>query len=199
MKKILLSVCSIFAVAAVTPAYAQDETTDETIEETVKYKKGADDVWVHFDANFGTYQFETSEGSTTYVSDSLLATHFRAGVKYSYFGAEVEYGSSISAIEEDDVNLDLGSQIGIFGIARMPADNYDFYLRAGYHSSTFEGSVDGVSGTVDLDADGFAFGFGGSYYFADNFGVRADLTAYNAKDIVDAAFIGGSIGLTARF
>lgn len=204
MKNILFAGATLFNVlSAPTLAFAQDDVTEEKIV-TPKETK---DWFVYADANIATAQFSSTEGNTTYVSDSSTAAYFRAGVKYKYFGAEVELGQGLSDIEEDGFSIGVNSQTSVFGIIRTPGDKYDVFLRAGYHSSKVEvgGQVfnpntgEQLAFNEEVTSDGFVAGVGGTYYFTDNFGLRADITGYNTRDLVDAGYVAASIGGTARF
>jgi len=207
MKKLLCaSAAALSLLAAPTVSHAQDDVVlgDEIV--TPKNPGKPKDLWIYADANIGYSQFSSTEGNTTFVSDSMANAYFRAGVKYKYFGAEVELGTGLSDIDEDGLSLGLGTQISGFGILRYPADKYDVFLRAGYHSSDFDVEFEGFDpdfGDVNFDesisSDGFAFGIGGTYYFSENFGLRADITGYNTRDIADAGYVGGSIGGTVKF
>lgn len=206
MKKLLIAGTAILSVCF-TPqlTFAQDVEVEEEVVEPKKAK----DWFVYADANIGMSQFSTSEGNTTYVSDNMANAYFRAGLKYKYFGAEVEYGTGVNEIDEDGVTLGLGSQTSFFGILRYPGpDNkYDAFIRAGYHSSDFEVSIEefdfnlnqNVTLSDDVSSDGFVFGLGGTYYFTENFGLRGDITGYNTRDIVEAGYVGGSLGATLKF
>jgi len=137
----------------------------------------------------------------------MSSLYFRVGAKYKYFGIEGELGQGLSGIDEDGVSLDVETQLSAFAILRLPQDNWDVFLRAGYHSTDIEleGEVFDpttgtfINGSVDLTSDGFAGGIGGTYYFTDNFGLRADITAYNTRDFIDAGFVAASLGVTAKF
>jgi len=165
------------------------------------------DWFVYGDANIATAQFTSTDGDTTFVSDSTTASYFRLGVKYKYIGAEVEIGNGLSDIEEDGITVGVSSQTSAFAILRTPGDKFDVFFRAGYHASKIDisGSVfDPQSGqfiaaSEELDANGFVAGVGGSYYFTDNFGLRADITGYNMRDLVEASFVAASIGGSVRF
>ena len=204
MKKLLLSSAIIIgAFAAPTYVMAQDDV----IEEEVVTPKKPKDWLVYADANIASTQFSTSDGDTTFVSDSATASYFRAGVKYKYFGAEVELGNGLSDVEEDGITISVSSQTSAFAILRSPGKKYDIFLRAGYHSTKIDvsGSVFDpqsgrfVSASEELDSNGFAAGVGGTYYFTDNFGLRADITGYNTRDLVEAGYVAGSIGGSVRF
>ena len=199
MKNLIISTAAILSFLAVpTQALAQDESTNEDIEEVIVTPKKDKDWFVYGDANFGLMQFSVTEGNTEFVSDTLTAAFFRAGVKYKYVGAEFEYGTGLSGIEEDGVSVDVNSQTSVFGILRLPADNYDVYLRLGYHSSDVEVGIDGLGEASESDS-GFAGGVGGTYFFSDNFGIRLDVTAYNLSDPLDVSYVGGSAGAVVRF
>lgn len=204
MKKLLIAGVALSSLMALpTATYAQDDV----IEEEVVKPKTPKDWFVYGDANIASAQFSTSEGNTTFVSDSFTAAYFRAGVKYKYVGLEGEIGTGLSGIEENGISADISSQTSVFGILRFPADNYDIFLRAGYHSTDIDVSGDAfndVTGAFEPfelseSSDGVAIGVGGTYYFTDNFGIRADITGYNTRDIADANFVAGSIGGSVKF
>lgn len=208
MKHLILSSAAILSAFSLSSlAAAQDDTVnDDVIEEVVKPEKPK--KWfVYADANIATTQFSDTDGNTTFVSDSATSSYFRAGIKYKYFGAEFELGNGLSDIEEDGVSIGVSSQTSAFAIVRTPGEKYDVYLRAGYHSSKVEVGAQifnpqtgqQVAVNDELDSDGFAAGVGGTYYFTDNFGLRADITGYNTRDLVDAGFVAASIGGTVRF
>ena len=204
MKNALIACAAIIGICATSSiAHAQDDVEDEIVT-TPKKKK---DYWVYADASLATSQFSTSDGRNTAVSDSSFNAYFRAGVKYKYFGAEVELGQGLSDIEEDGASLGVGSQFSGFAIARIPNEKYDVFLRAGYHSTKFDIGLNGIdpntgqpfSVSDDIKSDGFAFGVGGTYFFSENFGLRADITGYNTRDIVDAGYVSASLGGAIKF
>ncbi len=195
MKKLLIAGTALFGtLAAPSLAFAQDDV----IEDEVVTPKEAKDWFVYGDANFALMQFSVTEGNTEFVSDTMTAAFFRAGVKYKYFGAEVEYGTGLSDIEEDGISVGVNSQTSIFGILRLPEDNYDIYLRVGYHSSDIEVGIAGLGEATEKD-EGFAGGVGGTYFFNDNLGIRLDVTGYNLSDPLDVSYVGGSAGAVVRF
>lgn len=204
MKHFVIIGAAMFSILAA-PSISQAQ--DDVLEDEVVTPKKEKEWFVYGDANIGLSQFSTSDGNETAVSDSMTNAYFRAGAKYKYFGAEVEYGTGLSGIEEDGISLELKNQTSVFGILRWPGENYDGYIRVGYHSTTFEIEANGVdigldqpvSGRADIDSDGFAFGLGGTYFFGDNFGLRADITGYNTRDFIDAGYVGGSIGGVVKF
>lgn len=205
MRKLCIASVAAFSVLGTSSlAFAQEtETEDEIIVAPKKPK----DIWVYADASLALSQFSTSDGNTTSVSDSMTNAYFRAGAKYKYFGAELEYGTGLSGISESGVSLEVGRQFSGFGILRLPNENYDVFLRAGYHSSSFDVSLNGVdigleqpvSGDGKIKSNGFAFGVGGTYFFSEKFGLRADITGYNTRDFIDAGYVGGSLGGTIKF
>lgn len=195
MKNLLIASAALLGVLS-TPMLAAAQ--DDVIEEEVVTPKQSKDWFVYGDANFALMQFSVTEGNTEFVSDMMTAAFFRAGVKYKYFGAEVEYGTGLSGIEEDGISIDVNSQTSVFGIVRLPADKADVYLRLGYHSSDIEFGIQGVGEASETDS-GFAGGIGGSYFFTDNLGIRLDITSYNLSDPLDVSYVGGSAGAVVRF
>ena len=195
-----LSACAVSAYAQdTTPTYDEPVYDEDVI---VTPGKDEDSVWFHADANLALMQYSVTEGNTEFVSDNLTAAFFRAGVKYKYVGAEVEYGTGLSGIEEGGIESSVNSQISGFAMGRLPYERGDFFVRLGYHSSDVEVIVDDFQfGRVDLSEKdtGIAFGLGGTYHFTDNFGLRADITGYNLSDPLDVSYVGGSLGVAARF
>jgi len=143
-------------------------------------------------------QFSVTEGNTDFVSDMMTAAFFRAGVKYKYFGAELEYGQGLSDVEEDGISIGISSQTSVFGIVRLPTNKLDVYMRLGYHSSDIDFSASGLGEFSEKD-EGFAGGIGGSYFFTDNLGIRLDITNYRLSDPLDVDYVGGSAGAVVRF
>jgi len=207
MKKLLVASAAIFGMCFTHSfAFAQDNTIEDEIVKP-KEPKDAKDLHVYGDVNIGLTQFTSTDGNTTATSDTMVNAYFRVGAKYKYFGIEGELGQGLSGIDEDGLSLDVGTQLSAFGILRLPHDNWDIFARAGYHSTDIDFTLDifdpftgaNVSGSDELSSDGFAFGIGGTYYFTDNIGIRGDITGYNTRDFIDAALVGGSLGLTAKF
>lgn len=195
MKKLLLSSAVILgAFAAPTYVMAQDDV----IEDEVVTPKTPKDWFVYADANFALMQFSVTEGNTDFVSDMMTAAFFRAGVKYKYFGAELEYGQGLSDVEEDGISIGISSQTSVFGIVRLPTNKLDVYMRLGYHSSDIDFSASGLGEFSEKD-EGFAGGIGGSYFFTDNLGIRLDITNYRLSDPLDVDYVGGSAGAVVRF
>jgi len=70
------------------------------------------------------------------------------------------------------------SAFGGFAVARLPvSEQFDIFLRGGYHSTSV--GLDGVSGSVTLD--GFAAGGGIQYFFTETDGIRLEYTYLNAS------------------
>ena len=123
-------------------------------------------------------------GAYTYLdSDSteLGGLTGRLGVNFgSYLGAEGEATVGI----QDDGNVELDNEFGIYGVGRLPVNpQFDLFARVGY--SSIETSPGG-------DADGVAYGVGGNFYFTDKDGIRADYTRHDPDDAseVDAWSVG---------
>ncbi len=194
MKNLLIaSAVALSLMAAPTVAFAQDDAPAPDVEKPSKPK----DLWLYADANLALMQFSVTEGNTEYVSDMMTASFFRGGVKYKYVGAEIEFGQGLSDYEEDGITIGVGSQVAAFGMVRLPAENFDMYLRLGYHSSTLEVSDGTLS--EDFKDEGIAGGIGGNYFFNENIGIRLDITNYNLSDPFDVSYVGGSIGGVVKF
>jgi hypothetical protein len=116
-------------------------------------------------------------------------------------------GQGLSDIEEDGASLGVASQLSGFAIVRLPGDNYDIFFRGGYHSTKFDVGLDGFdpntgqnfSVSDNVKSEGFAFGVGGTYFFTENIGLRADITGYNTRDLVDAGYVSASLGGAIKF
>lgn len=196
MKHLFISSAALFGILAA-PSISQAQ--DDVLADEVVIPKKEKEWFGYADINIATTQFSDSDGRTTYVTDSATSSYIRVGAKYRYFGAEVELGNGLSDIEEDELSLGVSSQKAIFGILRAPGDNYDVFIRAGYHSSKIEFGADVIDFSETVTSNGFAAGVGGTYYFTDNFGLRADITGYNTRDTLEAGFVAASLGATARF
>ena len=59
-------------------------------------------------------------------------------------------------------------------------ESTDLIGRVGYGTATIEGRTGG--GSVDVDIDGFAFGVGIQHFFTESFGVRGDITRFEADE-----------------
>ncbi len=194
MKNLFIaSAVALSLMAVPTVAFAQDDAPKSDVKKSSKPK----DLWIYADANLALTKFTVTEDNIQYVSDNMTAFYVRGGVKYKYVGAEIEFGQGLSDYEEDGITIGVGSQVAAFGMLRLPSENYDVYLRAGYHSSTIELS-DGTF-SEDVDDEGIAFGVGGNYFFNDNFGVRADVTGYNLSDPLDVSYSVFSLGGVVKF
>jgi len=207
MQKFLVTFAAIFGLVVPSMSFAQESDEVTIDDEIVTPPKKQKDYLIYLDANLATAQFSDTDGRRTATSDSTINSYFRAGAKYKYFGAEAEYGTGLSEIKEDGIALGLKSSTSFFGILRYPENNYDFFVRAGYHSSDFDISgpvfdpATGQTVTAEdtISSDGFVAGIGGTYYFAENFGARLDITGYNTRDFVDAGYVVASLGGTVKF
>lgn len=105
---------------------------------------------------------------------SLGAIQGRLGYKFTpNIGVEGELGFGV----KDDGDIELGPQGGVYGIAFAPVTpNFDLFARAGYSGASIDTPVG------DVDADGFAYGVGGQYYFTDKDGIRLDWTRHDYDD-----------------
>ncbi len=109
----------------------------------------------------------------------------RVGVGFGQHFA-VEGEASLGVM--DDSGLELDSELGIFGVAKLPvAPNFDVFARVGF--ARIETSPGGSE-------DGVAYGVGGEFHLTDRDGIRGDWTRhdYDAGD-VDAL----SISYVRRF
>lgn len=90
-----------------------------------------------------------------------------------------------------ETSADFGA--GLFAVGQYPLDykGSNVFVRAGYQFSSIESEADDLDLSVDVDADGFALGVGGNYFFTPRHGVRLDYTYYSAEiDFEDFEFSG---------
>ncbi|MEE2525501.1 porin family protein [Hyphobacterium sp. HN65] len=93
------------------------------------------------------------------------------------------------------VDVDVNMAASLFGVARAPiSENANLFARIGYTTANIEASVPGF-GLTD-DADGFAYGVGGEFFFDGRNGVRIDYTRHELDD-ADADVFG--ISYVRRF
>lgn len=122
---------------------------------------------------------------------NLGAIQGRLGARFGpYFGVE---GEAAFGIDDDSidtglappapasVDVELKHQLGIYGVVFLPtSENFDLFARVGYSTSEIEAEAAGIS--ADEDADGWAFGVGGQFFFDGVNGVRADYTRHEFND-----------------
>jgi outer membrane immunogenic protein len=117
----------------------------------------------------------------------------RAGYAFTdNFGIEGEF--SIGASDGDisdatgfsgvSVDLGLNSQVSGFVVGYMPlSEQARLFARLGYSSAEFE--VSAASGnnqaSETFSTDDFIWGLGGEYYFNNRFGIRGEVTGYQAE------------------
>ena len=133
-----------------------------------------------------------SLGYSMYSDDdaTLGAGTARFGAFFNeYFGLEGEASVGFDSDDITDagtgvtVNVDLGYQVGGFGVVRFqPVEKLTFMGRAGYSMMRIRGSSGPVSETFDID--GFAAGLGAQLQVTDRFAIRGDYTRFEADDDV---------------
>ena len=109
----------------------------------------------------------------------------RGGISFhELLGAELEASFGLGAGDlgdETSAELELETQFGGYLVGHYPVlPNLDAFGRVGYVTGEFQTSNNGVSS--DVDADSFAFGFGGEYMITSQFGVRGDYTRLSLDD-----------------
>lgn len=126
-------------------------------------------------------------GISTYSVDDAGLTAFtaRGGISFhDLLGAELEASFGLGAEELDadaSSQIELETQFGGYLVGRYPVlPNLDAFGRVGYVTGEFQTSNNGVSS--DIDADSFAFGFGGEYMITSQFGLRGDYTRMSLDD-----------------
>lgn len=138
---------------------------------------------------------------------NLGAIQGRVGARFGqWFGVEGEAAFGIEEEEVDtglappapaSVDLDLSHEVGIFGVVFAPvSENFDLLARVGYTTAEVEASAGGVD--VGADADGWAFGVGGQFFFDGVNGVRVDYTRHEFDDDEGEADV-WSIAYSRRF
>jgi len=96
-----------------------------------------------------------------------------------------------------DTNIGLDVENYYVGFARgiLPvSEDFDIFARIGYGqasaSADITASLAGISasGSVEDEADDFAYGVGAQYDFTENDGIRADYTRLDETDIISIAY-----------
>jgi outer membrane immunogenic protein len=118
-----------------------------------------------------------SGGYTQFDGDGgaqLGAITGRVGVGFGqHFAVEGEGSFGI----DDDNGTELDSELGVFGVAKLPiSPQFDIFGRVGY--SRIETSPGG-------DEDGLAYGVGGQWNLTEKDGIRGDWTRHD-YDVGDA-------------
>lgn len=154
----------------------------------------------------GQGDFTLGGGYSTFgVSDGgsdvdLGAVTLRGGYEFTdYLGVEGQLDFGVSddtvVVGGTSVDVELNHAASLFGVARLPvSENANLFARLGYTTADVEASVPGVSFTDD--ADGFAYGVGGEYFFDGRNGFRAEYTRHELDD-ADADVFG--ISYVRRF
>jgi len=152
MKKLMIAAAAVFAAASAPAAIAQE-------------------VY----GNVGVSGLD-GDGAT------LTAATLRGGAFITEnFGAEAEFSVGLGGESIQGVALDLETSFIGYAVGRLPmGDSTDLIGRVGYGSATIEGRTGG--GSVDVDIDGFAFGVGIQHFFTESFGVRGDITRFEADE-----------------
>ena len=152
MKKLMIAAAAVFAAASAPAAIAQE-------------------VY----GNVGVSGLD-GDGAT------LTAATLRGGAFITEnFGAEAEFSVGLGGESIQGVALDLETSFIGYAVGRLPmGERTDLIGRVGYGTATIEGRTGG--GSVDVDIDGFAFGVGIQHFFTESFGVRGDITRFEADE-----------------
>jgi len=148
----------------------------------------------HFYGTLGGVLYDTDidsygiEGRIGYNSGRIL-------------GAEVEGSFGIiddtRTITAVDLETGVDYNIAAFALARLPiSQRLSLHARGGYDFRRLSASgtdVTGVTQELDLNLDGFAYGFGGEYAISPRNGLRLDFTRYDnefgATESVSASYV----------
>ncbi|WP_420430951.1 porin family protein [Hyphobacterium sp.] len=131
----------------------------------------------------GYSTFDVSDGG---ADVDLGAVTLRGGYEFTdYLGVEGQLDFGVNddtiLIGGTPVDVELNHAASLFGVARLPvSDNANLFARLGYTTADVEASSTGVSFTDD--ADGFAYGVGGEYFFDGRNGFRAEYTRHELDD-----------------
>lgn len=92
-----------------------------------------------------------------------------------YIAIEGEAAFGLKGDEVAGIDVDLDSEVALFGVAKVPVgESFTVLARVGYSKTKIN-----VGGT-DVSGDGVAYGVGGEYFLNDNDGFRADYTRHDA-------------------
>lgn len=134
-------------------------------------------------------QVYAGAGYTHFDTDGagdLGAVTGRLGYRFNpNFAVEGEAGFGV----KDDGPFELNHTAGAYAVGIIPlSQNFDLHGRLGYQTT----EIDGPLG--DINADGLAYGVGGTFNISERFGVRADVTRVEGDDIdADSLSIGGVV------
>lgn len=157
MKHLLATATTLLAFSIAAPAFAGYDTGD------------------------GAY---IAAGTVMYDNNDLIGIQGTVGYNFAkYFGVEGVFSTGIVSAEDaaSTVSVGVDSSIAGFAVARMSSDEFSFYLKAGYHSTKFGGTVGNATTAITLD--GIAGGLGADWFFSENSGVRFEAVSYDAKDL----------------
>ena len=140
---------------------------------------------------------DVSEGG---IDVNAGAVTFRGGYEFTDnfgFEGQLDFGVSDDSVVvgAQTVNFEVNHAASLFGVFRAPvSENFNLFARLGYTTAEVEASVPGVA--FADDADGFAYGVGGEYFFDGRNGFRVDYTRHELDD-ADADVFG--ISYVRRF
>jgi outer membrane immunogenic protein len=159
----------------------------------------------------------TASGGMTFYNggEDIDFSGLTGRVGYAFtdnFGVEVE--ASVGASDGDvsglfgappgvSVDLGLNSQLSGFVVGYMPlSDQGRLFARLGYSSAELEvsASAGGGSATETLSLDDVIWGLGGEYYFTERFGIRGEVTGFQAEgEDIDSGLDMYQISAVIRF
>lgn len=130
----------------------------------------------------------------------ITALNLRGGYEFTRhlgFEGQLDFGLDNDTVvfNNTPVDVEMNVAASLFGVARAPvSENATLFARIGYTTANIEASVPGFA--LSDDADGFAYGIGGEYFFDGRNGFRFDYTRHDLDD-TDADVFG--ISYVRRF
>jgi len=199
MRKLNLSLASIFAIGTFATAGGDIGPVEPVINEPVAIKSNGN-FYLGLAYSYIDAEEKNSLTDTTVVDDSFDDIMIQAGYNFNqYVAVEGRYwfGLSDTTINGADIELDAW---GIYLKPQYPTtEAFNMYALLGYGSAEFDFSG---SSTVNSDTmDGFSWGLGASYTFTDNVSVFVDyVSIYNDDEVVyDDAIDSWNVGVTYNF
>jgi len=133
----------------------------------------------------GSYIPDTETGAVTGRAS------FNLGVApFIYVGPEAEVNFGVAGSEDIGFGqFETDRLFGGFGKIGAKIGPFDVHGRFGFQSARFRVDLPGPTETTDTDG-AFAFGFGGTFWFNEDWGVRGEFTRSDGL---------GQIGVTAAY
>ncbi len=204
MKKFNLSLVAVLAMSAFAVAggdIAPVEPVVETpvvVEDNSAFYLGLAYGLVNYDLSTPKYDVDVDEDIDTFM--------FQAGYEFNqYVAVEGRYWAGFNDIGDIAGDFDTW---GIYVKPQYPIGAFNLYALLGYASTTVEPD----SGVDYIDVDGFSWGLGAEYKFAENLSVFVDYVSMSDTDedfkldghdiddgLVDVDIQSINFGVTYRF